>query len=116
VGCFSWPAGSQLVAAARAAGLAPCVEAFADRAYAADGSLVSRAVAGSVLHDAQVVVGRALRLAIDRTVVAVDGSLLQIVADTICIHSDTPGAASLAAAVRRALEDAGVPCARRGRA
>lgn len=102
------PAGSQLLAVARAAGLGVAAEAFADRAYRQDRSLAPRSDPGAVIHDPRVVVGRAVRLVRERTVVSTDGSLLSIEADTICVHGDTPGAAALAASLRNGLEAAGI--------
>ena len=81
---------------------------FADRAYDADGHLAPRQKAGSVIHDRATVVARAVRMVTDREVVSLDGSVLPIEPDTMCIHSDTPGADRLAADVRSALEAAGV--------
>ena len=83
-------------------------EVFADRAYEATGQLVSRQTAGSVIDEVETVVARALRLIRDRTVVTLDGRVLHVDADTICIHGDTPGADRLAAAVRSGLEAAGI--------
>ena len=100
--------GSAMVAAARKLGIRVALEVFADRAYEADGQLASRQKAGSVLHDPDTVVARAVRMATDRAVVSLDGTRLPIEADTMCIHSDTPGADRLAAQVRSALEAAGV--------
>jgi len=100
--------GSELVAAGRRAGLRTASEVFADRAYEPDGTLVSRRKAGAVIHDAGAVVERVVRMATDRTVVAVDGSVIRLDLDTICVHGDTPGAADLAARIRTALTAAGV--------
>jgi UPF0271 protein len=100
--------GSEILNAGRAAGLRVAAEAFADRAYEPDGSLASRRVAGSVIHDAAVVVDRAVRMVKEHRVIAVDGSTLPLEADTICVHGDTPGADALAAAIRCGLEEAGV--------
>lgn len=99
---------SALLEAGRAVGLRVAAEGFADRAYEPDGSLASRQNPGSVLHDVQTVVARALRLVRDREVVATDGSVIPLEVETLCLHGDTPGAAELAAAVRRGLESAGV--------
>ena len=100
--------GSVSLRLAERAGLPTVVEAFADRAYAADGTLVPRTKAGSVLHGADTVAARVVRLVVEGTVEAVDGSLLSVRADSVCVHGDTPGAVSLATAVRRGLEAAGV--------
>ena len=99
---------SELLKAARVVGLRGVAEAFADRAYEADGSLVSRSRPGAVIHDAAAVVERAVRMAKDGTVAAIDGTILKFRPDTICVHSDTPGADDLAARLRAALEAAGV--------
>jgi UPF0271 protein len=102
------PPASELLSAGRAAGLRVAAEVFADRAYKADGSLVPRSASGSVLHDSSVVVSRAVRMLRDGVVEAVDGTIVSLETDTICIHSDTPGAESLATELRRGLEMAGV--------
>lgn len=102
------PPGSQLQRAAVLSAVPYFSEAFADRAYAADRSLLSRREAGSVIDDPAEVARRAVRLARHGEVPTVDGGVIEVVADSICIHGDTPGAAGLARSVRRALEDAGV--------
>jgi 5-oxoprolinase (ATP-hydrolysing) subunit A len=100
--------GSELLAAADNAGLEAVPEAFADRAYRPDGGLVSRREPHSVLTDADEVAERAVRIATDNEVVAVDGTVVSIRARSICVHGDTPGAVELARAVRSALDAAGV--------
>ncbi|MGH9346735.1 MAG: LamB/YcsF family protein [Vicinamibacterales bacterium] len=100
--------GSELIRAGDRAGLRTASEVFADRAYEPDGTLVSRRQAGAVIHDPDAVVARVVRMATERTVVAVDGSVVALDLDTICVHGDTPGAADLAARIRRALEASGV--------
>ncbi len=102
------PPGSELLKAGRAAGLRVAAEVFADRAYEPDGSLVSRKKPGSIIHDVDAVVARAVGMARDHTVVAIDGTTIGMEADTICVHSDTPGADVLAARLRAALVAAGV--------
>jgi len=102
------PPGSELLKAGSALGLRVVGEAFADRAYEPDGSLVSRKKLGAIIHDVNVVVERGVKLAKDRTVVAIDGSIVHVKADTICVHGDTPGADELAAKLREALERSGV--------
>jgi UPF0271 protein len=102
------PPGSELLKAGRAAGLAVAAEAFADRAYEADGSLSARAAPGAVIVDETVVVPRALRLVRDRMVLARDGSHVALDAETLCVHGDTPGAGGLAARLRAGLEAAGI--------
>jgi len=100
--------GSEILAAGRAAGLRVAAEVFADRAYEPDGSLASRRKPGAVIHDADAVVARAVRMVKERTVVATDGSVVALEADTICVHGDTPGSDALAAKIRAGLEAAGV--------
>ncbi len=102
------PPGSALLAAAVAAGLRPVAEAFADRAYETDGSLRSRSLPGAVHTDPAVAARQAVAIARDRRVVAFDGSALEMQAETICLHGDTPGAVEHARAVRAALEQADV--------
>ena len=99
---------SELIHAGEAAGLRTAAEVFADRAYDPDGSLTARSKPGSVIHDTAVVVARAVRMVKDRNVVATDGSIVPLQADTICLHGDTPGAAEHARAVRQGLEAAGI--------
>jgi UPF0271 protein len=100
--------GSEIVAAGKAAGLRVAAEVFADRAYEPDGSLASRRKPGSVIHDADAVVSRAVRMIKDRSVIAIDGSTVTLEADTICVHGDTPGSDVLAAKIRAGFESAGV--------
>jgi UPF0271 protein len=100
--------GSRWLALAEQAGLRTVREAFADRGYAADGTLVPRGEPGAVLADLRTVVQRCVRLATAGEVVAVDGTALRVDPESICVHGDTPGAVSLAHAVRSALTAAGV--------
>jgi UPF0271 protein len=100
--------GSELLTAAERAGLEPVPEAFADRGYTPDGALVPRSEPGAMLQDADEVTRRAVRLATEGEIVAVDGSVLRSAARSLCVHGDTPGAADLASAVRRELTAAGV--------
>ena len=102
------PPDSELLKAGYAAGLRVAAEGFADRAYEPDASLASRLKPGSLIDDPEVVVARAVRMATDRTVVAVDGSVLRLDVDTICVHGDTPGCDQLAAKLRAGLEAAGI--------
>jgi UPF0271 protein len=100
--------GSDLVEAGRAAGLRVAREGFADRAYEADGTLVSRSKRGAVISDASEVIPRAIGMMLERRVKAVDGSFVPLEADTLCLHGDTPGAADLAVRLRAGLEAAGI--------
>jgi UPF0271 protein len=101
-------AGSQMIAAAARAGLAAAAEAFADRAYAPDGTLVPRGQPGAVLHDPATVAARALAMVQDGAVTATDGTRIPLQADSLCLHGDTPGALALARATRAALDAAGI--------
>src|SRR5262249_29161770 len=92
--------GSEILSAGRAAGLRVAAEVFADRAYEPDGSLASRRKPGSVIHDPETVVARAVRMVKDRSVVAIDGTVVPLEAETICVHGDTPGSDDLAARIR----------------
>ncbi|GAA1821315.1 LamB/YcsF family protein [Nesterenkonia flava] len=93
---------------AREQGLRAVGEAFADRSYNPDGTLVSRREPGAVLHESSEVVDNMLRLAQEGVIIARDGSRLEMEAESICTHGDTPGAVAMARAVRGALESAGV--------
>jgi len=100
--------GSELVMAGEAAGLRVCREAFADRAYNVDGSLVARTILGAVLTDPQVVAERMVRLVETGSIGTIDGGTLHLAADTICIHSDTPTAVSIAQTIRAQFDRAGI--------
>jgi len=100
--------GSEILNAGRAARLRVAAEVFADRAYEPDGLLASRRKPGAVIHDPDVVVARAVRMVKERSVVAIDGSVVPLEADTICVHGDTPGSDDLAARIRAGLEAAGI--------
>ena len=100
--------GGRLVAAGTASGLRVAHEVFADRAYQTDGTLTPRSQPGAVLHDLTEVAERVVRLAQTGMIMAGDGTVLTLKADTICLHGDTPDAPALAAAIRAALGAAGV--------
>ena len=100
--------GSVLLAAGEAAGLRVVREAFADRGYTAQGRLVPRDQPGALLHDPDEVADRMVRLVTEGRLTAVDGTQLQVTADSICTHGDSPGAVELARALRAALQSAGV--------
>lgn len=95
---------SQQVRAAKAVALPLIREAYADRAYTAEGLLVARNEPGAVIHDTDTVIERCLRLAKHGELVATDGTVLKSTARSICLHGDTPGAVELAREVRYALE------------
>ena len=95
--------GSRLIEAGRAVGLGVLNEAFADRRYQSNGQLVSRETAGAVLDDPDVAARQARSLALGTGVPTLEGVTLQLVADTLCLHSDTPNALNIAQAVHAAL-------------
>lgn len=101
-------AGSAAEQAAGDAGIAFVAEGFADRALTPNGRLVSRAQPGAVLHQESDVVARAVAMVVHGAVPAADGSQVAVRVQSLCLHGDTPGAASLARAVRRGLQEAGV--------
>ena len=103
--------GSEVLRLAEAAGLRAVPEAFADRAYTPEGTLVSRSLPGAVLDDPAQVAEHVLRMATESAVRAVDGSILKIRAESICVHGDSSGAVAMAAAVKSALSGAGVSLA-----
>jgi len=101
-------AGSALVSAGEGAGLRVASEAFADRAYRKDGTLVPRSQPGAVIEDADAAVARALDMVRNSAVRSIEGATVAVRAETICVHGDTPGAAAMAGVLRVALEDSGV--------
>ena len=105
---FGLASSEPMAAAAADAGLRFVPEAFADRRYLADGVLQPRSEGGSVLSDPTAAAAQAVAIC-KGAVTAADGSSVALRAESICCHGDTPGAVEIAAAVRRALEDAGVP-------
>ncbi|MCP2371071.1 UPF0271 protein [Agromyces terreus] len=102
------PPASELERAADAAGLRFAREAFADRGYLADGTLVPRGQPGAIVDDPAAAADRAIELAETGGITADDGSRVELRPDSLCLHGDTPGAAAMARAVRAALERAGV--------
>lgn len=101
-------ANSEFERAAKDKGVLFAAEAFADRAYMPDGSLVPRSKPGAVIHDADFAAQRVVRMATEGTVEAIDGTIMSFRPATVCMHGDTPEAVEMAAAVRKALESAGV--------
>lgn len=101
----------ELIRAAEARGMRVGYEAFADREYMPDGSLVSRRQPNAVIHDTGRVVERAISMVKTQQVIAISGETVPLRVDTICVHGDTPGAAAIARALRTGLENAGVTVA-----
>jgi len=102
------PPGSVLLEAAAVAGLRTLVEGFADRVYEADGRLRSRDLPDALHTTSEAAAAQAVSIARDARATAIDGAPVEVPAATLCVHSDTPGAAEIAAAVRRALADVGI--------
>lgn len=100
--------GSALLRAVEAAGLRPVAEGFADRGYTSEGTLVPRGEPGALVSDPAVVADRAVRMARDGVVEAVDGTQLVLPVESVCVHGDSPGAVEMARAVRAALAEAGL--------
>jgi UPF0271 protein len=89
-------------------GIRIAFEAFPDRAYRKDGSLVSRKEKGAVIHDHEVVAKRALKMALEGKVIAVDGTEIELKADTLCVHGDNPAAVQMVKKIREDLTAARV--------
>jgi UPF0271 protein len=100
--------GSHLISEGESAGLRTACEAFADRNYMSDGTLVSRRRPDAHVHDAGEAVARAIRMVRDGTVTPVDGPAISIHVDTICIHGDGPHAAQFAQQLRTGFESTGI--------
>ncbi len=101
-------AGGELLHAARQAGLRTRSEVFADRAYTAWGTLVPRSDPRALLHDPQLAIAQSLSMIRDGFVTAVDGSRVQVEAETLCLHGDSPQALEFAKALRAAFAHEGI--------
>jgi UPF0271 protein len=99
---------SPMVTAAQAVGVKYVEEAFADRAYTREGTLVPRSQAGAVIHDVKEVAERVLSLVKTGKMRAIDGTEIALKADTICVHGDTPGAVEMIREIRTVLDQEGV--------
>lgn len=104
-------AGGVVLDVAAKAGLAVAAEAFADRAYRFDGTLVSRTEEGAVPHDPAVVAERMVRLVDEGTIRAIDGTDVRVDAQSICVHGDSSGSVAMAAETKRMLQQAGITIA-----
>jgi UPF0271 protein len=104
-------AGSEMVGAARRSNLTFAPEAFADRAYKNDGSLVPRSEPGAVIHDPKAAAERAITLVESNTIVTGDGTALRVVAQSLCVHGDNPDALPLLRHLRTTLDSAGITIA-----
>ena len=103
---------SALVHAGRAAGLVTLSEAFVDRAYCADGTLMPRSEPGAIIRDRDTAVAQALAILMTRCVRAGDGTVVPLQAQTLCVHGDTPGAVHFARRLRAALAEKGIQIGR----
>lgn len=101
-------AGSPMAELTRELGLPCAEEAFADRGYTSAGTLVPRSAPGAVIEDPRQVAERVVGIVRERRVAAVDGGVVPLDAQTICVHGDTPGAERLAAAIRARLRAEGI--------
>ena len=101
-------AGSELVRAARKAGLRTASEVFADRSYQDDGSLTPRAQPGAMIEDVEASIAQVKRMVMEGLVRSVSGKDVPVEADTLCIHGDQPGAVAFARRIREDLQGAGV--------
>ena len=101
-------AGSVFFTEARRLGLRTVAEAFADRAYQPDGQLVPRSDAGAVLTDPAQIADRVLSMVKTGTVTAIDGSVVAIEVESVCVHGDSPGAVEIAGAIRDRLLAEGI--------
>jgi UPF0271 protein len=95
---------STMVEAAKKTGTRHVQEIFADRAYTNEGLLVPRGQEGAVIHDPARVAERVLMMARERRIIAVDGTSVQVNAETVCVHADTPGSVELLKSIRAGLE------------
>lgn len=99
---------SAMVEAARRVGTKYIEEAFADRAYTNEGTLVPRSKPGAVIHDIEQVADRVLSMVKRQTVISIDGKDVPVVAQTVCVHGDTPGAVDMIKLIRKRLEQDGI--------
>ncbi|HEC96288.1 MAG TPA: LamB/YcsF family protein [Euryarchaeota archaeon] len=108
-------AGSKVIDMASDMGLKVAREAFADRAYTKDGTLVPRNMPGAIIHDREEVVSRVLSIVEEKRVKTIDGTFIEIEVDTICVHGDNPEALELVKYIRQRLEEEGIEVLPMGR-
>lgn len=101
-------AGSKMLSAAAEIRLRTCAEVFADRSYQDDGSLTPRTQPGAMIKDLQQAVQQVVGMVKEGRVRSMNGRWIELKADTVCIHGDTPGAAEYAKAIRHGLEQEGI--------
>lgn len=100
--------GSQMVKAAKDAGLKYACEVYADRAYRPDGSLVPRTMEGAMIEDEGLAARRVARMVLEGVTEAVDGTVIPIQADSVCVHGDSPRALEFVKQIRRELAESGI--------
>lgn len=101
-------ANSEMIKAGKEVGLKTANEVFADRAYNADGTLVSRTKEGAVIHDKELAISRVVRMVKECRVTAITGEDIDIQADSICVHGDNPQAVAFVELIRKTLENVGI--------
>lgn len=101
-------AGAPVLEWAAEAGLTTLSESFADRAYTAEGTLVPRSQPGAVHHDPEAAVAQAIAFATGKQITAISGELIDVPADSICVHGDNPAALDLVRRIRTSLAEAGI--------
>lgn len=97
--------GSYIAKRAKEKGLRVAQEVFADRAYNSDGTLVSRKLPGSMIHDKNEAIARVKKMVTEGKVVAIDGKEIPIAADSICVHGDNPEAVDFVNQIRNSLKE-----------
>ena len=102
------PKGALMSRASREIGLTTVYEAFPDRAYTPEGTLVSRRLDGAVITDPDLVADRALMMAKEHKVEAIDGTVVPTKAQTLCVHGDNPRAVEIIAKIRGLMEREGI--------
>lgn len=108
-------ADSQILKAANEVGIRGASEAFADRAYLPSGELAPRGIKGAVITDVKEISERALEMVKNGSVKAIDGSLIKIKVDTICVHSDTPESLNIVKKLRETFYSNGIEVKRLSR-
>jgi UPF0271 protein len=102
---------SRMIATVKKLGVPVCGEVFADRGYSDDGTLAPRDKPGGMIVDAAKSVQQALAMVEDGTVISVNGKRVPVVAETLCLHGDQPGAAVFAVALRKAFKERNISVA-----
>lgn len=101
-------ANSSMIDAGKEVGLKVASEVFADRAYNSDGTLVSRSIEGSIIHDTEIAIKRVIKMVKENKVEAINGKYINIKADSICVHGDNPKAIEFVKNIREELIREGI--------